>query len=109
MPALEQAPAAAHGERAAQVSDAHGRLGFLGGPGESLVAGHGQAEPRRQQRAGVVVLRTVHHVGGRADFDQFAVVQNGEPVGDLVGDAEVVGDQQNRTAEVGTQLAQQIQ
>ena len=55
------------------------------------------------------MLRVAHHVGGRADLDQFAVVQNGEPVGDLVGDAEVVGDQQHRAAELVAQLAQQVQ
>ena len=55
------------------------------------------------------MLRVAHHVGGRADFDQLAVVQNGEPVGDLVGDAEVVGDQQHRAAELVAQLAQQVQ
>ena len=55
------------------------------------------------------MLRVTHHVGSRADFDQLAMVQNGEPVGDLVGHAEVVGDQQHRAAELVAQLAQQAQ
>ena len=55
------------------------------------------------------MLRRAHDVGGRADLDEFPVVQHGEPVGDLIGDAEVVGDEQDRAPEVVAQFAQQIQ
>ena len=55
------------------------------------------------------MLGVTDNVCGRTDFDQFAAVENGQPVGDLVGDAQIVGDHQDRAAEVVAQLAQQVQ
>ena len=55
------------------------------------------------------MLRVAHYVGALADLDQFTAVQHGQPVGDLIGDPEVVGDHQHRAAEVIAQFAQQVQ
>ena len=55
------------------------------------------------------MLRVAHNACGGPDLDQLTVVQHGQPVGDLVGDAEIVGDQQHRAAEVGAQFTQQVQ
>ena len=63
----------------------------------------------RQQRAGVGVLRVAQHVLGGAGLDDAAEVHHRDPVGDVPGQAEVVGDDEHAETEVATQGEQQRQ
>ena len=68
-----------------------------------------QREPRPQQAVRVRVRGRAEHRGGRADLGDPAGVQHGDAVGDLRGDAEVVGDQHDAAADLVAQPLQQAQ
>ena len=63
---------------------------------------------RRQQGAGVGMDRLgVELLGGR-ELDQLAQVHDCDPVGDVADDAEVVGDEDVRQAEVVLEVVEQV-
>ncbi len=53
-----------------------------------------------EQRLGVGVLRVAEHLLGGAGLDDAAEVHHRDPVGDVPGQAEVVGDHEDAEAEV---------
>ena len=75
------------------VRDRVGRAGGLG----------------REQHPGVGVARIGEDVGGLAGLDDFAVLHHADPVGEFAHDGEVVGDEQERHAEIAFELGEQVE
>ncbi|GAA2494466.1 hypothetical protein GCM10023100_10640 [Actinocorallia cavernae] len=50
------------------------------------------SEDLGEEVPGAGVLRVVQHLGGRALFDDPAAVDEDDPVGDLAGEADLMGD-----------------
>ena len=67
-------------------------------------AGHGRHEALR-----VRLLRVREHLGARAAFDDAAPVHHDDAVGDVLDDAEVVGDEEDRQPEPRLQVGQQVE
>ncbi len=61
------------------------------------------------QALGIGMLRVVENVGGRARFHHFAAIHHHHLVGHRGDDSEVVGNQQDRHAELRLQVLQQFQ
>ena len=64
---------------------------------------------RAQQALRVGMARRAQQLDPRALLDDAARVHDGDPVGHLVDDAEVVGDEQHGRAGLGGEVAQQLQ
>jgi hypothetical protein len=96
----------AAGVEAAAAGD-QGRVGRLAG--EDLLLDVVDLGDDRQQGPGVGVAGVGQHGLGRALLDDAAQVHHGQPVGDVPGEAEVVGDDQDGQAEVADQAEQQGQ
>ena len=64
---------------------------------------------RCQQGSGVVVLRLVQDKLARALFDDQAGAHRGHPVGDVLDDADVVGEEQAGQAALALQLFEQAE
>ena len=62
-----------------------------------------------EQGAGIGLLRMGQHLGGRALFDDAAVLHHSDIVADLRGDAQIVGDEQQRDAEPLLDLVEQFE
>ncbi len=60
-----------------------------------------------EQHLGIGVLRIGEHLGGLARFDDLALLHHRDVAGDLAHDAEIVGDEQQRHAELGLQVLEQ--
>src|SRR5690242_683308 len=71
--------------------------------GGVAVAARG-SEDLAQEVPGPFLPRMVQHLGGRALFDDPAAVHEDHPVGDLPGEADLVGDDDERGAAVGQVL-----
>ena len=96
----------AAGVEAAAARDP-GRVGRLAG--EDLGLQVVDLGDHREQRPGVGMAGVGQHGLGRALLDDPAQVHDGQPVGDVPGQAEVVGDDQDGQAEVADQAEQQGQ
>jgi hypothetical protein len=96
----------AAGVEAAAAGD-QGRVGRLAG--EDLLLDVVDLGDDRQQGPGVGVAGVGQDGLGRALLDDAAQVHHGQPVGDVPGQAEVVGDDQDGQAEVADQAEQQSQ
>ena len=64
---------------------------------------------RREQRLRVRVVRAVEDDVGRAELLQAAEVEDGDAVGDVAHDAEVVRDEEVRDPLLGLQLDEQVE
>jgi hypothetical protein len=62
----------------------------------------------RQERLGVGVLRVLEQVVDRADLDDSAQVHDGDPVGDVPHDGQVVRHEQVREPEPRLELVQEV-
>src|SRR4051794_1215878 len=62
-----------------------------------------------QQRAGVVVLGVLQHLGCKALLDDPAAVHHRGTIGYVTYDAEVVADEEQRHAEVTPQIVEQVE
>ena len=99
---------AARAERAAGAG--RGGLGRVAGQRDELAGAVGlQREPGAQQAAGVRVGGRLQDLGGRPDLGKAPGVHDGDAVGDLGGDAEVVGDHQDAAADLFAQAAEQLE
>ena len=76
-----------------------------GGIGRRRLALRGGGE----QMAGVGVARPVEHLRHLALLDQLALGHDADPVGEAADDGEVVGDEQDRHAEPGLEVLEQLQ
>ena len=83
------------------ISPAHG-AGLEPPPGVGL-------GDRVEQRPGVRVLRPRQHLVGRAGLDDPPEVHHGDAVGDVLDDRQVVGDEDQRHAELALEVADQVQ
>ena len=83
---------------------ASGRV--LGGSGD-LCRGHARCSS--EQPARVLVLRGADHLGGGTLLHDLAAVHDDDSVGPLGGEGEVVGDEQNRRAELVGELLHLVQ
>ena len=83
------------------ISPAH-RAGLEPPPGVGL-------GDRVDQRAGVRVLRPRQHLVGRAGLDDPPEVHDGDAVGDVLDDRQVVGDEHERDAELALEVADEVQ
>ena len=68
------------------------------GRGALVVHARPASSSRRRKRFVSGSLRVVEHLLGRADLEQPALVQEADPVGDLAGEAHLVGGDQHRHA-----------
>ena len=99
--------------RTARVEHTAGR--WIGGARD--LAREADALPRRafergdggQQRLRVRMVRPAEHVLGRADLHQPAEVQDGDPVGQVADDAEIVRDEEVRRAFVDLEIGEQVE
>ena len=78
---------------------------------QPLLARRVAVEPRHrvEQRPGVGMLRVGQQRLGRPLLDHLAGVHHDDARADVGDDAEVVADQHDRRAEIGVQLAQQVE
>ena len=70
-------------------------------------AGLGAVQTGREEAFGIGVGALVHDGARAARFDKTAGIHHGEPVADLNGSADIMGDENDRHAELALQLAQQ--
>ena len=63
----------------------------------------------REQRLGVGVVRALVDGLGEAELHQPAEVEDGDPVGDVAHDAEVVGDEEVRDLLLRLELDEQVE
>ena len=63
----------------------------------------------REQRAGVRMPRGCIEVVGRRELDELPQVHHGDAVGDVPDDAQVVGDEDVREAELALQVLEQVE
>ena len=78
--------------------------GAVGSAGGGSPFGRG-----REQMAGVGVAWPVEHLRHLALLDQLALGHDADPVGEAADDGEVVGDEQDRHAEPGLEVLEQLQ
>ena len=70
---------------------------------------HRALRPAGEQLARVRMLRIVEHRLGRADLDQLALLHHADAMGEAAHQVQVVGDEQQRHAELGLQRVEQRQ
>ena len=64
---------------------------------------------RLEQRPRVRMLRPREHLVRRAGLDDLPEVHDGDPVGDVLDDRQVVGDEDQRHAELALEVADEVQ
>ena len=68
-----------------------------------------KARRRREQGARVGVIGASEHLQGRPFFHHTAEIHNGDPVRDVLHDAEIVADEQVGKAELLAQIHKQVE
>ena len=64
---------------------------------------------RADEGAGVRVTRAFDHVGGAAEFDDFSEIHDGDAVGNMFYDREVVGDEHEAEVHLAHELREEVE
>ena len=106
-PAAAAVPSASAGQRVWNRQPAGTRVGSGVSPLSTIGLDVCRLRHHREQRLGVWVLRRGHDLLGRADLDDATEVHDRHPVGDVPGQAKVMGNDDQRQTQFVAQPQQQ--